>query len=184
MMALTKPDSSFLHNHLTDSESEFRRLVGLTPDTQWQKICLCHMKPRNLPTLLRVVVTIGSLMLSWLDATYLHNHETDSEPNYGRLLSSMLATQGDNVSLFHIMNPPTLVGVVCIIGTIGVPEADGWFIWGRLTDFESVNAPLIGLMPTTRWYKGHLSRIETYEVAEPFASGYYKSWSRRNFGTP
>ena len=37
----------------------------------------------------------------------------------------MLATQGDNVSLFHIMNPPTLVGVVRIIGTIGVPEADG-----------------------------------------------------------
>jgi len=184
MMALTKPDSSFLDNHLTDSESEFRRLFGLTPDTQWQKICLCHMKPRNLPTLLTVVFTIGSLMLSWLDTTHLHNHVSDSEPNYGRLLNSMPATQGDNVSLFRILNPPTLVGVVCIIGTISVPEADGWFIWNRLTDFESVNGPLIGLMPTTGWYKGHLCRIETYEVAEPSASGYYKSWSPRNFGTP
>ena len=184
MMGLTEPDSTFLHNHLTNSESEFRRLLGLTPDTQWEKVCLCHRKPRNLPTLLRVVFTIGSLMLSWLGARYLHNHERDSEPHYGRFLSSMPATQGDNVSLFRIMNPPTLVGVVCIIGTIAVPEADGWFIWGGLTDFESVNGPLIGLIPTTRWYKGHLCGIETYEVANPSAIGYYKSWSPRNSGTP
>jgi len=64
MMAPTKPDSSFLHNHWTDSEFEFTRLFGLILDTQWQKICLCHMKPRNLPTLVTVVFTIGSLMLS------------------------------------------------------------------------------------------------------------------------
>ena len=41
-------DGRFLHNRCTDSNSDFRRLLGLTSASQRYKVRLCRMKPQEV----------------------------------------------------------------------------------------------------------------------------------------
>ena len=100
-LAIPELDGRSLHNHCSNPESDCRRLLGLTPATQWYKIRSSRIKTHEIAVFCAECIRYqaGDILL---DSRYLHNQLTDFDSIFRRLLGLTPALQRYKVHLCRI----------------------------------------------------------------------------------
>ena len=91
-------DDRLLHNRCTDFDSVFWGLLGSMPATRRYKVRVCRIKTHEIAVFYGggINVNPGGILL---DGRFLHNHCTDSNSDFRRLLGLISASQQYKVRL-------------------------------------------------------------------------------------
>ena len=91
-LAIPELDGRFLHDHISDPESDCGRSLGSMPATQWYKVRPCHIKTQEIAVFCGgwIQYQAGDILLN---GRYLHSRWTDFDYVCSRVLGSMPATQ-------------------------------------------------------------------------------------------
>ena len=167
-LAIRELDGRFLHNHISDPESDCGTLLASTPASQWYKI---HPPARFNH---EVAVLNSVLAIPELDGRLLYNPCSDPGSDCGGLLGSTLATQRYKgpLSGIKLRKSLTFVRVVFIDSTLAIPELNSRSLYNCCSNPESDCRRSLGSTRARQWYKVRLWYFKTHESANPSLSGH------------